>query len=80
MIMGWASSKESLPDEDQCVLVATEDGEVWTGYLDGGEWYYASADRIGVEVTHWMDFPLPPGAHDPATITTPPAWAERITK
>jgi hypothetical protein len=59
--MTWTPISDSLPDDDQCVLIALEDGEVWTGYLDGDDgWRYVSADPVGVPVTHWMAFPSPP--------------------
>lgn len=60
---GWVRVAASLRDDGIAVLLALFDGEVWTGYLDGGTWRYASDDVIeGVAVTHWMDFPEPPHA------------------
>lgn len=56
----WIPITEQRPDDDQTVLIAQEDGEVWVGYLDEGLWHYASADPCGVAVTHWMDFPAHP--------------------
>jgi len=58
--MSWVSVSDSLPDDDQAVLIALEDGEVWTGFLDGEDWLYVSSDPVEVPVTHWMHFPSPP--------------------
>lgn len=56
----WISTAEQLPDDEQTVLIAMEDGEVWTGFMDAGEWRYVSADPVGCAVTHWREFPEPP--------------------
>lgn len=58
--MGWIPVAERLPDDVMTVLIAQEDGEVWVGYHDAGEWFYASADPAGVAVTHWRDLPPHP--------------------
>jgi hypothetical protein len=62
----WKDAKEELPDEDLTVLMALSDGEVWTGFLDAGEWRFVSADPVdqgdGTCVTHWAD--LPPHPND----------------
>lgn len=55
----WIGASDRLPDDDQCVLIATTDGEVWVGYHDGDDgWREASA--LQVSVTHWMPLPEPP--------------------
>lgn len=59
-VAAWKRCADELPDEDTTVLIALEDGEVWTGFLDAGVWRYVSADPVDVKVTHWMDFPEPP--------------------
>jgi hypothetical protein len=57
----WTAVTECLPDDDQCVLIALSDGEVWTGFHDGDAgWRFVSADLVGDPVTHWMPFPEPP--------------------
>jgi hypothetical protein len=48
------------PDADRTVLVHMEDGEVWTGFLDGDTWRFVSGDRIEARVLHWAHFPEPP--------------------
>lgn len=57
----WIATTERMPDDEQTVLIVTSDGEVWTGYHDDDTWLYVSCDPVGLEVTHWMDFPAPPG-------------------
>lgn len=62
----WVNADEDLPDDEITVLLALEDGEVWTGYHDGGRWYYASGDLISTsKVLHWANFPTPPSAQVP---------------
>ncbi len=56
----WNATASNLPDDDECVLIALPDGEVWTVVLDAGQWFYVSGDPIGVDVTHWAAFPMPP--------------------
>lgn len=62
----WISVADRLPDDDLTVLIALADGEVWTGFMDAGDWRYVSADLVGIEVTHWMDFPEPPLKGEPS--------------
>ena len=60
----WHSAKTELPDDEQTVLIALSDGEVWTGFMDAGDWRFVSAELVdqgeGTKVTHWADFPAPP--------------------
>ncbi len=58
----WIACTNFMPDDDECVLIALDDGEVWTGYHDGDDgWRYVSADMVcSNTVTHWMPFPPPP--------------------
>lgn len=57
---GWIGVEEDRPDDDITVLIALSDGEVWTGFLDAGQWRFESADPVETPVTHWMHFPPPP--------------------
>lgn len=61
----WIEAKTELPDDDLQVLVALDDGEVWTGFRDAGQWRYVSADLIEAGVTHWAEFPAPPALKCP---------------
>lgn len=61
----WVDAAVELPDDDMAVLVALDDGEVWTGFRDAGQWRYVSADLIEAGVTHWAEFPAPPALRCP---------------
>ena len=57
----WREAASALPDEEMTVLISLSDGEVWTGFVDAGEWRYVSGDRIeGSWVMDWAEFPEPP--------------------
>jgi hypothetical protein len=56
----WHRASRELPDEDQTLLLATEDGEVVSGFLETGVWRYESAEKIEETVTHWAEFPQHP--------------------
>ena len=56
----WIDATKELPDDDICVLIALDDGEVWTGFLAAEEWHYVSGDLMAAKVTHWMHLPEPP--------------------
>jgi hypothetical protein len=56
----WTDANEELPDDEMTVLVALEDGEVWTGFHENEEWHYVSGETIPCEVLHWANFPMPP--------------------
>lgn len=61
--LAWISTAERLPDDEQTVLIAMDDGEVWIGYLEADQWRYVSSDPITcARITHWMEFPEPPNA------------------
>lgn len=62
MSIVWKKVSDELPDDDVTVLIALADGDVFTGFLDAGDWRYVSADLIDVPVTHWANFPYPPAA------------------
>ncbi len=59
----WVDATLELPDDDTTVLLALEDGEVWTGFRDAGAWCYVTADPVESTVTHWAAFPAPPTNH-----------------
>ena len=66
----WTATKDKLPDDEMTVLLALADGEVWPGFHEGTQWFYVSADPVGVEVLHWAKFPAPPGSDD-NTVSAP---------
>lgn len=69
---GWISVDDQLPDDELSVLIALDDGEVWTGFMDAGDWRFVSADPVTSRVTHWLNFPEPPGAgEEPAYAMCP---------
>lgn len=57
----WTPCSDALPDDDSTVLVARDDGEVWTGYHVAGHWHHINGTPLkdGI-ITHWMDMPPHP--------------------
>lgn len=55
----WKEAQQDMPDDDILVL-ATVDGEVWPAFHDGDQWRDAEAFPIARKVTHWAHFPEPP--------------------
>ena len=68
----WRSVDEDMPDDDQTVLVHTQEGEVWSAYFDAGQWRDESgaqikgqwlnenSDQLLSPIVHWMPYPKPP--------------------
>ena len=57
----WVSVESRLPDDEQTVLIALDDGEVWTGFVEADQWFFVSGDPISrSNVEHWATFPEPP--------------------
>jgi hypothetical protein len=56
----WFDAAVQLPDDETTVLISLDDGEVWTGYVDGDQWLYVSGDPMEAKVTHWQHLPCPP--------------------
>ena len=60
----WICASVQLPDDETTVLIALSDGEVWTGYMEAGQWFFVSGDLVdqgsGTRVCCWADFPEPP--------------------
>lgn len=57
----WIAVTERLPDDDELVLVALSDGEVWTGYHDADAWMdNVTGSAMNGQVTHWQSLPEPP--------------------
>ena len=59
----WIPVTERLPEESGAYLVATERGGVFiTHYSKRGQRF--SISRMGSDVTHWQERPLPPKGED----------------
>ncbi len=56
----WHRCTEQLPDDETVVLLAFDDGEVWTGFRDGDTWRFVSADPVSCDPIYWAHFPEPP--------------------
>ena len=56
----WFDAAVQLPDDETTVLIALDDGEVWTGYVEGDQWLYVTGDPMEAKVTHWQHLPCPP--------------------
>ena len=39
----WHKCSDQMPDDDESVLLACDDGEVQVGFLDAGTWRYQDA-------------------------------------
>lgn len=64
----WHKCSDQMPDDDESVLLACDDGEVQVGFLDAGTWRYQDAMPLelhGVSVTHWADLPAHPDDQRP---------------
>ena len=60
-MINWISVADKLPDDDITVLIADTENDVTLGFLDGDHgWRYASAEKVGDQVTHWAEIPSPP--------------------
>ena len=63
----WTKCSDGLPDDDESVLLACDDGEVQVGFLDAGTWRYQDAMPLeihGIGVTHWAHLPTHPEEED----------------
>jgi hypothetical protein len=57
----WVASTAELPDADETVILALEDGDVTTGFLDGDTWRaWRVAIRLPDAPLFWARFPEPP--------------------
>jgi len=62
MMREWQSVSEAYPDQNERVLVATEDGEVCIGRWDpeAGWLIEIEMGEMEVEPLYWMDLPPHP--------------------
>ena len=59
----WIPITERMPEENGAYLVATERGGVFiTHYSKRGQRF--SISRLGSDVTHWQERPMPPKEED----------------
>lgn len=59
--MNWIPCAERLPDDGGMVLLSTDDGEVWPGYVSKElGWRYYNHIKVDRTVTHWQPLPEPP--------------------
>lgn len=60
----WArwhkTTDDNLPPVDKVVLIHTEKGGVWFGYLDTQHWRYADSYILDNPPTHWAELPAAP--------------------
>ena len=63
----WIPVSKELPDDEETVMVALDDGEVWLGFHSETRWSAVDADLFQAEVTHWARMPEGPvtAAHHP---------------
>lgn len=82
--MQWIDVKSGqLPKEDICTHIVTDGVFVDVGFWNGNEFVFLGSLSLSSEVTHWMEFPPPPGigvelaettSWDEIQIITPPAF------
>ena len=60
----WIPIAQSLPDDEETVLVALDDGEIWLGFHDANLWSAVDADLFQATVTHWATMPAGPWNRD----------------
>ena len=56
----WIATGDELPDADETVILALEDGEVTTGFLDGETWREITAEKLTDAPLFWARFPETP--------------------
>lgn len=55
-LITWKVEAEGRPDEEEAVLINTEDGDVGEGYLEETQWYWANGFKA-VGVRYWATMP-----------------------
>jgi hypothetical protein len=60
---GWVSCDVEMPDADLMVMTYSPEScePVWPASFDGVEWVNDYGGPVGPRVTHWRQFPDPPG-------------------
>ena len=58
-VQEWISVKDRLPDDDEIVIICTDENFIYAGELVGDTWFLDN-DSWTATVTHWMPLPQPP--------------------
>ena len=58
-VQEWISVKDELPDDDEIVIICTDENFIYAGELIGDTWFLDN-DSWTATVTHWMPLPQPP--------------------
>ena len=58
-VQEWISVKDRLPDDDEIVIICTDENFIYAGELIGDTWFLDN-DSWTATVTHWMPLPQPP--------------------
>lgn len=60
-VIWWTKCTDALPDDEESVLLACDDGEVQVGHHEDDRWRWLDGRPIcGVTVTHWAPLPNHP--------------------
>ena len=55
----WISVDDRLPEDDEIVIICTDENFIYAGELVGDTWILDN-DSWTATVTHWMPLPQPP--------------------
>lgn len=58
-VQEWISVKDRLPEDDEIVIICTDENFIYAGELVGDTWFLDN-DSWTATVTHWMPLPAPP--------------------
>ena len=58
-VQEWISVEDRLPEDDEIVIICTDDNFIYAGELIGDTWFLDN-DSWTATVTHWMPLPEPP--------------------
>ena len=58
-VQEWISVDDRLPEEDEIVIICTDENFIYAGELIGDTWFLDN-DSWTETVTHWMPLPQPP--------------------
>ena len=58
-VQEWISVKDRLPEDDEIVIICTDENFIYAGELVGDTWFLDN-DSWTATVTHWMPLSEPP--------------------